>query len=1316
MVTNAEDNMDEEYEESPNENSDGNESSYSDDSLDILHERRHKNESAAPTLARNVTKAARLADLESKWELCIFHFAIKSSPSELSAFLQIRRCNTVIGTTRRYVTNHDCLFFLLLLILHAGASLLYAISTKYQGNEEFVKSLFTMVIRWWFCWRFNVFLTQFPHLGNSAILKNVTIGLCGNVVNAIKFLALLLTHHDELTRIITDMLVYDDGQEKKSVVCVTSCNEQLIEMLPIFKSLSNPQEPYESICYQACKFINELLGPSLDVSFDGWHNTDLTEEMMDSLWNIILGAYNVLKKGTCNCKCHARIISMALEIMASQLLSRDDLQTNPPGVYLKFVGFFVKWILVKDPGYVFDVDKFNNSLDDIEKARIDAFFKECIAANDIHFIPSALIKNDETNPHLKGAIEVLDLMIVYTFGRVFKRAFGQLNTICEEWLMITAGMLHVEGSLNVNEVEVLVVNEGMESLSFQLRKIPSGLFVINRIGVNLQAFNFQHQQQGCFEGICGCFYNLYASLFEAAGISKDEVVLGVSIATYSSISAIADTIEYNMSTSHALHILQQLAIAQELQGTSLANIPIDPQSGPGSVSCSIVALVALACLFDDAVTLNLGDLNSGILRLMFRFRNHYKFYEELNEDVWTLLLRLLYLEVGKDVTIALEHNNDQLLFYRTMLIKGIYRVGMFPSNHICRVQFRCGETIEFEAFARRLFRFINFRVNACLMDSNRFENYIRTRITTSPKPNPKPVETNITDAHEQEDEEGVVEEDCELFGFLEYCKTHITIPSLMPKSVKSELDPRFQVSVNFNIDYGLYSPVQLLFFETACDLCCLLRFCVSNRFVYQNATIDHYMYQLFVRLCSQNGNSGMGNPTFDAAMANVLSIYETDEWGQVVDRSELLQSFGFGANFNMDVNEKGKFKKVLDCNISPDSLNLSKGRFSKSFFYKVTTWTIETIVKWVPPTSASSALCRWAASLPIDATSRVRADKVAAARKMSTHLSLGILDTLAQGPVDMHDIPMLESLVSAANVCFVNVEFAHRAPTASVTTQEDFTECIEIKQEPEGEKAPDPERLIDEFTSNVAGICDETLDTLKTSILRAKRMAEIRLRQKRQALYKRQTIETIALIKSGFLFVHIVGYLIMRICQHLLDSKNGYTHKSPTASCNIADGTLIICCKGKKRALFNSALEFLNLAQNTISTITRACATVTFRFINGDHSQELGDTDEATRDENELIKFLKLLNSVQEEISREIKRVTLAKALHQLVTVEQTNGNLSDDDDLEGFVDFETDKHLSMITYEKPIKVCCLSACILYRNSKQLTSCVWLIYAANGSV
>ncbi|EKX74193.1 hypothetical protein BEWA_042310 [Theileria equi strain WA] len=117
----------------------------------------------------------KIVSLKKKWELCIFQVTLENEPENISIKKQLSRFNRLIRSTMQYLKPKDCKFQLMPSIKPLGTTLFHQLCSEFRENDKFVKCVYTLTIRWWFCWRFSLHLSLFPYLGTLKIIDTLTM-------------------------------------------------------------------------------------------------------------------------------------------------------------------------------------------------------------------------------------------------------------------------------------------------------------------------------------------------------------------------------------------------------------------------------------------------------------------------------------------------------------------------------------------------------------------------------------------------------------------------------------------------------------------------------------------------------------------------------------------------------------------------------------------------------------------------------------------------------------------------------------------------------------------------------------------------------------------------------------------------------------------------------------------------------------------------------------------------------------------------------------------------------------------------------------
>ncbi|CDR97730.1 hypothetical protein, conserved [Babesia bigemina] len=592
---------------------------------------------------------------------------------------------------------------------------------------------------------------------------------------------------------------------------------------------------------------------------------------------------------------------------------------------------------------------------------------------------------------------------------------------------------------------------------------------------------------------------VHRALCEAAGVCSNNASFVPALMIRDAwTSSTRHNVVFKMCRQAAYHVLDGLWQVLQQGETCSANISLEVGDGDCRRSATAYAMVALASLMGDTVVLQTADAHVGIVRIAVLLGRGKDFASPdygshiTDDNLLNLLLKLLYTDIATDASMALECHSSQLAIYRTLLVHYLRKALLQPTKQAFDIGFAGKRVVDFDAIFRRILRLIFFRVHVALVDRPKFESFLRTRVEYAAQHdntdnegefleeiNCGYIELSDDDTGRKTSSDGDVGVDGaidhRIFGFLEYSPSHRVARKLWRRFVKSEhggeqeempshsgpLDRSMAREAGAaNSEHPRFSKgmpdMDLLFFESVFELCGQLRFCVDEDQLFRHNKVDRLLYQLFLHICHVDKGANIQRNYETNVLCKINRVHETDEYGEVDTDRATLDSLGWKqGSVGMPSGGSTACEQPADeqkeCGyVNLDVLFLSRQKFTKRSYYVLSRLAIESLVRWLSPESAACAVCRWASSVPIDTTSRVKAYKPATASAIVTMLSLSMLCHVALPSAEELPLQKVESLVSAANVCFVNL-------TVSFTAAATIPDAVEVigSDEDEGSERGD---------------------------------------------------------------------------------------------------------------------------------------------------------------------------------------------------------------------------------------------------------------------
>ncbi|UKK00763.1 hypothetical protein MACK_000837 [Theileria orientalis] len=483
----------------------------------------------------------------------------------------------------------------------------------------------------------------------------------------------------------------------------------------------------------------------------------------------------------------------------------------------------------------------------------------------------------------------------------------------------------------------------------------------------------------------------------------------------------------------------------------------------------------------------------------------------------------------------------------------------------------------------------------------------------------------------------------------------------------------------------------------------------------------------------------------------LLAQYLGEGEGVEEEYNGFMESLGLLENESNKSRERMESKKSWKLQFV-DLLKLNN-RYTKRTFYTLTHDFCAEFFRFVPNSCLPSLLCSWASSLPTDTMSTVRSEKIATARFVIFILLCRI--SSAKYEFSMRFFRALEPLVSAVNVILVNLEIVYKAPTShsmcEVISDDEETPlkkdpCLQSSQEFNELLSGDLDVSDSNFYENIV----TKYNTIKAENVK-------RIREKREEMRRRNKEQVNQLLQVSWLFGKVMDRITKNLNEKIFDPENQYVTKTDdkyVVTCigkkrallysmidllTLVDNTLSTII----RICVLSSLSISDSSNSEQCTPQRTIYSYKFpKQIKSEayNESEYGSFDpykESTQRSalrkyetlKESHKYLETMN--HSEIIGKIKlhKQSVKSRLKIMSSVdfrnrirqrdeeeslseyededeeyisgdeeeddveELVNGNVSDD--LEGFIDFETDQHLSMLTYNDNSKH-------IHNNSKNI--------------
>ncbi|UKJ88369.2 hypothetical protein MACJ_000813 [Theileria orientalis] len=601
---------------------------------------------------------------------------------------------------------------------------------------------------------------------------------------------------------------------------------------------------------------------------------------------------------------------------------------------------------------------------------------------------------------------------------------------------------------------------------------------------------------------------------------------------------------------------------------------------------------------------------------------------------------------------------------------------------------------------------------------------------------------NESYSEEREEYDGIpLDKMLTVFGFLEYYGRTLKVENVKLE-IKSEDKPHdekyFDSEYFFNLCFKFIGVLRTYVIEGTSfgsDIIdqftfkYYLRLC-SNDFY---NTVNTAIIYSAIRQVFDTNQYGKKNE--NALLAQYLG--ERDEAAVGEEYNGFMESLGLLENENNRSRERTERKKTWKLQLV-DLLKMNN-RYTKRAFYTLAHEFCAEFFRFVPNSCLPNLLCSWASSLPTDTMSTVRSEKIATARFVIFILLCRIIS--AKYEFSMRFFSALEPLVSAVNVILVNLEIVYKAPAShSMCEVISDDEATPLKKDPCLESSQD----FNELLSGELDVSDSNFyENIVTKYNTIKAENVKRMREKREETRRRNRDQVNQLLQVSLLFGKVMDRITKNLNETIFDPDNQYVTKTDdkyVVTCigkkrallyamidllTLVDNTLstiIRICVLSSLSISDSSNSEQCTPQRTIDS---------YKFPKQIKSEEPSDSDPGFADSykdstqirasrrHETVKVsLKCLETMNHsEIIGEIKlhkqsvksrlkitsnfefRPRIRKRDEEETSSEYdyedgeyvsgdeeedemgelVNGDASDD--LDGFIDFETDQHLSMLKY-----------------------------------
>eukprot|EP00371_Babesia_bovis_P000438 XP_001609085.1 hypothetical protein [Babesia bovis T2Bo] len=1139
------------------------------------------------------------------------------------------------------------------------------------------------------------------------------------------------------------LLIQKGDFDNISSVDARSCNSLLLKMLPMLRHSCK-----ESICTNAVKFVSKVSKAAVDldpgISVERVDSGGTIESDMNDIWNALIRCHKDTMTLAWHCDCSKLMCSLLLDLLSRGIeyicpylvdqnekdscrYTAEEALHKPDSIDLikRLIGFYALWTQSKGHPFLTSRD-----LDGSPEGASTMLLNDCTSmCNEVEFNPGVEIKREENGD--TPELTCYDMYLMTSFGRFYTRFIGTTNLDVRPCLdQLANAILDIELSLLQGDV---VTDNGYNRaiVASAISQTARGRELLRSIapsrceatGVDT---SLCQEPGSTFSTRCHCIIALHSDLCSSVGADAENVKYITDIVLDQ--SSAMNGYEFQIPFEQALHILEHLCDRLESNQTCAGNMSISVECATPAAVC---AIVALAAVMGDEIQLDCVAPGHVRIRLILRDTSVNM---AIPDRVFTLLTRLLYAEIRSDALVSMEYHSPCSSVYRTLIVHylGIQVAG--PMRESQRIGPHLGNKIDFDTFVTRLMRLVFFRVHTILLDESKFESFMRTRVDYSVDA----LYTNDSDLFQEinsgyidlgdDDMSESVEDldptsmsavDHRIFGFLEYSHTERVDRSLCV-SIKTESGnvdcPR---NVNGMEDH------MILFFEAAFDLCSHMRFWIDEHQLFQHNKVDRLLYQLVMHICHLDKTVTTQRNYELGVLSKITRGYETDIYGDIYPCSNVIDQ-----SLLPNAEEKSA------CHVNTDLLYLGRSKFTRRSYYTISRLAIEALVKWLSPESAASALCRWAASVPLDTTSRVKANKPETARAIVTLLTMSLLchgSDISTAQVD--------SLISTANVCFVNLKVSFDAVdfVESAFELDDLDSpkgTVPIKPDPEEANVKSerlsivdniyqeslcnsPKESISSRDQKVPSYVPGKLQSWKDLKLREHRLRQQRIARLRVEMRKKLLNEVVLLLQTCVLFVHVLGYMILQrvyqfqseaaslgCCTCKLDVLQKDIHRVDEGTTQIieADGKYIDMepqnldtnealppMDTNTQSLYDQVIQFVNLAGTTLESLFSACTAVSMSCVTGSIDVATWDNDRFFENsENELELLLHEISYLRDAIQSQVTvlqqwpqeesilgHVALIK--NDVESRNTESGESSDEDDLASFVDFDTDRHLGMV-------------------------------------
>nr|PVC53980.1 hypothetical protein MACL_00003399 [Theileria orientalis] len=695
-------------------------------------------------------KDNKFSKLEKKWIKCILNKRFENKNTKEAVNRQIVYCNKAIETTLIKLNNYESVLLF--------SYILY----KNRNDEEFVKSVCVLCIRWYFCLKYNFLLPEAPYLA-VAVFNSLIWGLKSVDGVYVQFIRLLLGVHERTSEYISPMLSYTDEWDGEGEECA---NVWLIEVCPVFAKFQSAFEPKE-FCNQVVSYVFDvtvaLSKKNMVLKYDG------RSDGMTEVWNELM-----TWKSKSGCSCQEKGYIMLLDAYADMVFNGALPDETRNERVMKLVGLYAKWLLaLTNERYVEtsvlkrSYEQFNEK-EDCQKDSDDEHYgdeggaaleniQKTINGMECAYLDQSKDELYKCNnmEECRGFIEGCRSYVPFSYSRVIREAvavYKKYEAMPREMVIVAMGYVNYERGKEYEKCTDFATLDGVsyvETLTLSLYRHEIGRMILSVCKANVNYVKCEedgiveldeNSDDYTHDVISEYCYRIYSSIADSCGVELDSKRLKVCVSTSLSTKVESGYVHYDFPEESAEELLKELVREVKNKITSAAEVCIYSEAleqnhemtreEVGFIKSSSAlpcVLIALASLMSDDVYLDTSS--EGVVRVVVSCRSVY----EYSEEKLSLCLKLFYCEVEDDCMLSLEYRNAELAHYRTQLLRYLLQLSLSPMNRRSKLRFAFNGTVDTRKFTMRLFKFLNFRTNSALMDRIVFEKYLTTRVVIEHK-------------------------------------------------------------------------------------------------------------------------------------------------------------------------------------------------------------------------------------------------------------------------------------------------------------------------------------------------------------------------------------------------------------------------------------------------------------------------------------------------------------------------------------------------------------------------------------------------------